>query len=222
MREIISFRLIAKIVCVFVFLALQIPLISPAAVIPSPDIIGAAQEGIRTLLKESGEQTLNQFGLSGRQEAAASSLGEGFQVFAVRADSLLKNLQDISTLAVPTSLWQFLVWKGGRAIALLTVDRMNDQWLAVSIGASGLANQLKRMREAWLAAEGYEFKLIKIYAAKSDFIEVSQGGKAIGLVPMISARMALGLPSQDLDPRDFHSSEEIIEKIKPVVGNAIR
>lgn len=80
----------------------------------------------------------------------------------------------------------------GQAKALLTVDMVDGHWKVVSIGAAGLADELLKVVRAWPDTSGCSLRLIRTYQAMSDFIVISKAGATIGIVPLVSARLALG------------------------------
>lgn len=157
--------------------------------------------------------------------ARASSLNWGklFQIFTIPSEELLsfpENSPDFSSLVVPTNVWQFLVLNNGQARAILTVDWMNNQWAAVAIGASGLAAQLGKIIEAYPPAQGYTDRFVRLFRAKSDFMEISQQGTVLGIIPFISARVAMRLDRQGFDVSDLRPFRETVLNMKLLVrGN---
>ena len=211
--------ILERLFIIFFILMIQPPPSFSSDEMPSQEIIGAAQEGIRTFLKVPRRQNLHKLGFLSQKAIDEAVLGEGFRIFTLPPDRLLSTdpPQDIDSLVLPTNMWQFLIVTEGKATALLTVDLVKNRWTAVSIGGSGLAAQLEILLETWPASAGYRYRLIKVYQAKSDLIEILQGGKIIGLVPFTSARIATGLEKRDFNPLDLHDPAEMIEKLRPIV-----
>jgi hypothetical protein len=187
--------------------------------IPYREIVSAAQQGIETFVRGPRVQNLHKFGFFNQRQIDEAALGEGFQVFTIPPDWLLsqESPKDMNALALPTNLWQFLIVTGGKSTSLLTVDLFNDRWTAVSIGASGLATELEILLNAWPLSAGYHYRLLRVYQAKSDFIEILQGGRTIGVVPFTSCRMAMNLENREFDPLDLHDPTEILTKLQPIV-----
>jgi hypothetical protein len=207
------------------FLVVVLPSALAANEIPSTEVVMAAREGLTTFLHEIKAQNLDRFGFYSQADTSSAQLGAAFQVFTIPPDKILNydpSSSDLSSMIVPTNLWQFLIVSQGNPRSLLTVDFFNDQWTAVSIGASGLAMQLKKITEAWPASAGYRCKLIKVYQAKSDLLEISLGDKVIGIVPLLSARMALGFEKEDLAPLGVQDSRNILINLKPIVEKSIQ
>ena len=202
--------------------AVQSPFTAHAGELPAAAIVNAAREGVLTYVREISADRVNQFGFSDQGEVEAAALGEGFRIFTVSPDALLRAAAgvDISSLAVPTAPWQFLIMTKGKAAALLTVDLVEGRWVPVSLGSAGLAGQLDQLRRSWPPSDGYEFRIIRIYQARSDFVEISQGGAVIGILPLTSARVALGL-ADDFNPRNLQDGKGIVDALRPVVQKSL-
>lgn len=188
--------------CIFVVL-FQLPLLSFAGDIPSKEIIDAAQKGIGIFVK----------GTDG------VSLGKVFHVYTIDPTDILSedSAQDILSYTTPTSQWQAMILKEGKAISLLTIDLINEKWLPVSFGASELANQLGGILEVWPASKDYDYRLIRIYQATSDILEVTQGRNLIGFIPLGTARRSIGLEQQKINTQNLRTSVEILKVIRPTV-----
>ena len=98
---------------------------------------------------------------------------------------------------------------------------MDGIWQAVSIGSSGLAEQLKDVLQAWPRTERYNYRLIRVYQATTDLMELSLGKKQLGFVPFSSARISLDLKDRGFDPLERFSGEELLESLRPTVRNAL-
>jgi hypothetical protein len=218
-----------KAVCVslilFLTLVFQV-LFSPSPKAAPPDEIAtAAKEGLNKFLKEIPPQNLQHMGFQIEKDNENTELGEGFQVYTIHPDKILKFEKGawlLKDLLTPTNLWEFIVVEGGKAQAVLTVDLMGNKWIAVAIGASGLATQLKNFTDAWPNSSGYQYKFIRIYQALADFLEVSQGENIIGVIPLTSARAALALPQMDFNPLELLNFEDILMGLKPIVRENLK
>ena len=118
--------------------------------------------------------------------------------------------QDFQPLATPTDQWEILVVAGKKANALLTVDFVDGKWMPVGIGAPGLAKKLGNILEAWPASSGYQYRLICLYQISEKFIELSQGGKMIGLIPLVSSNATMGEPQKEFDPANIRDAKEVL------------
>ena len=206
------------------FLMIQPSLLFSSDQAPPPAVANAAEQGVRIFVKDPQARNLNLYGLSDKEQADKAVLGQGFQVFSIPPDLLFsrESSQDTDVPAVSTNTWQFLIVTGGKAASLLTVNFFNGQWTPVSIGASGLAVEVAALLEAWPSSAGYRCKLIKVYQAKSDFMEILQGERSLGIVPFTSCRIAMGLEDRDFNPSDLRDSREILSKLRPVVKTNVQ
>jgi hypothetical protein len=218
------FTLFKALFIVLLLLVVQPPLLFSSDEAPPAAVAAAAEQGVRIFVKDPEVQNLHLFGLSGKEQIDKAALGQGFQVFSIPPDRLINQdaSQNIDTLAASTNTWQFLIVTGGKAASLLTVNFFNGQWTPVSIGASGLATEVAALLKTWPSSAGYRCKLIKVYQAKSDFMEIFQGEKSLGVVPFTSGRIAMGLEERDFNPSDLRDSREILSKLLPVVKTNVQ
>lgn len=210
---------IGPTICLIVF-ALSLTGLCIAGSSPPDDVKRAAVDGLKAFVKDGRMGKLRQLGFDTQADIDYSALGKGFQIFTIPPDRLLNGSapQDIQTLAIPTNQWQFQIVTGDKAKALLTVDIVNGVWTTVSIGSSGLAQQLAGFLASWPPASGYDFRLIRVYQAKSDFIELSKGGKVLGIVPLTSLLAATsGGSATAYDPRSLRDPNEVLSNLRPVV-----
>ena len=210
---------------VAILLLVILPSIVAADETPSPEVSLAATLGLRTFMGKIGSQNSLGFGFVSQTDITEAQLGPSFQIFTIPPDDILNydpSISDLSSMIIPTNQWQFLIISQGSPRSLLTVDFFNDEWTAVSIGASGLASQLSKITEVWPASAGYRWRLIKVYQAKSDLVEISSGDKVIGIVPLLSGRVALGFEKQDFDPLDLQVSKNILLNLKPIVEKSLQ
>jgi hypothetical protein len=184
------------------------------------DIKNAAKEGIATFFKDSRSINLHRLGFESQTDIDNAELGDGFQIFTILPARLLNESasQELQHLVTPTKQWQFLILAGGKANALLTVDLVGGKWTPVSMGSSGLARELSAFLAAWPAASGYQYRLIRVYQAKSDFIELSRGGRILGIIALTAALTASkGGAMEAFDPRDLRDPKEVLSDLRPVV-----
>jgi hypothetical protein len=94
---------------------------------------------------------------------------------------------------------------------------MNNTWTPVSIGAAGLAKELQAVIEAWPVSSGYSYRLIRVYQAKAEFIELSHSDKVIGIVSLGSLNAAIGARKKVFDPADIRDPIDILSALRPAV-----
>jgi hypothetical protein len=206
---------------------LCLPLAAYAMEIPTPDILNAAEQGLKPYIAAIPSNSLPHFGFEEKSQADTAVLGQAFHVYTAPPSAILDDkANDLSAAAVPTAMWDFLILSGGKSAALLTVDKMGSKYEAVSIGGSGTAGQLSVLTEAYPVSEGYEYRVIRVFQASAEFVEVSQNGRSIGIVPLSSARVAMGL-SSEFAPGEIFTPEAAAKMIKPAVranigGDAVK
>jgi len=189
------------------------------AAVPA-DVQAAAQTGLKTFLGVDAGKGLDRLGLRTAADVASATIGDGFQVHLVDPDRLLGTADsDFDHVATPITQWQFLVVTGKGAAAMLTVDRVNGQWTAVSLGASGLASQIQSLMARWPRAE-YRLRLFRSHQAASDVMEVARAGKVLGAVPFQSGRVGLGAAG-GFDPNDLWTVDRVVTRMRPVVRGAL-
>jgi hypothetical protein len=191
---------------------------------PPREILNAAQEGIDSFLKKIELPALYDVGFKSQEDVDNAAIGDGFQIFTIPPERLLNEdvEPDLSILVIPMDMWQFLVRIPTRIVSLITIDRMKGNWKPVSIGSAGLAEQLGIFLEAWPQTQGYSYRLIRVYQAKSDYMEVFSGETSLGLVPLTSARVAMELEDRAFNPADLHDPEEVMKMLRPIVSENIR
>jgi hypothetical protein len=179
----------------------------------------AADDGVHIFLKDQRLKGLQNLGFRSRSEKDNAYAGEGFQVFTILPDRLLNSpvRPDIAALVTPTNQWQFLINADGGSKALLTVDIMNNVWTPVSIGSAGLAAEISLFLERWPAASGYTYRLVRIYQAKAEFMELSREGRLLGVVPLGSFNALTGRKNKPFDPADIRAPKDLLEKARPAV-----
>lgn len=212
-----------SVILISFILLFKLPFVFSADEEPPIGVFNAALEGMKTFLKDYHAQKLNQIGFANQNEVNDAILSKGFRVFTLHPDSLknLNVLQDLSSIATPTNLWQFIILTHRKAASLLTVDNVNNKWTAVSIGSFELSKQLNKFIETWPASKGYQYRLIRVYQATSDFMELLYANKVIGIIPLTSGRIAMNLEKQEFDPFDLHTSSDILVNIRPIVKKNI-
>lgn len=174
-----------------------------------PEVFQAAQEGVGN----------SSFGLSTQASLGNPTVNHGFQVYTASPLKLLRSTS-LSSVLAPTGLWRFVVEKEGQPVSLITVAEIEGQWKAVSIGGAQLAMEVKKVMERWPANQGYNHRFIRIYQARTDFIEISSNGRAIGFVPLTASRMAFGM-SGAFDPASLLHGREIMPRLQKAAVETI-
>lgn len=115
-----------------------------------------------------------------------ATVGSGFEVYTIDPKDLLLR-GDLPSLARPTGEWRFVISLHGKPIGLATVQQVNGRYETVAYGAAVLAKDV----DAAMAAHGNStrsnLRFIRVYQARSDFLEVDHAKFA----PLHSARESL-------------------------------
>lgn len=207
----------------FTLFLLILPVSSMSGETAPQEVVQAATDGLGSFLKAIPMSDLSHYGFSPNEDLTQATLGKPFRVYTISPDKILsyETQMELSSIVSPTSLWFFPVLCRGEVRTILTVDRMGEKWQAVAIGSSGLAGQLKSVKDKWPESEGYEHKFVRIYQAMSDLVILSKEG-AFEVIPLESARIALNLGKVGEGVYEVHSTSDIIRKLIPVVRQNIQ
>ena len=157
------------------------------------------------------------------QELSQARIGQGFQVHTVPPRELVAGRADLAAMARPTDSWRFIVQVADRPVGLVTVQKTEGRWQAVSFGGAGLARELEALKQAHGNADGSNLRFIRIYQAQSDLLEVVSGqdGRA-RYATLQSARDALlrhGLAKGSVDANaGLVEAPQLLEPLRAAVG----
>jgi len=185
---------------------------------------------VETPARSSADAALRQFAAQFRSEAgslpagfplqvgdvaglADASLGYGFQVYDVDANSLAAG-SSLSAAARATGSWRFAVMREGRPIGLVTLVQEGGQWQAVSFGGAGLVQEMDAVVQA--QATGAQLRYLRVPQATADFVEVRSGAKAARFAPLRAAREALLLKARGGD--GLLSEAELLPELRDAVA----
>ncbi len=175
MKKIQQFLL--SLVCIFC-LIISIPLSTayPADETPPSEAVTAAESGLVQFLKELPDSERGNFGFLPEDRLSDARVGTPFQLYTITPEKLLNAPADTSvdTLISPTGRWFFPVILEGTPRAILTVERMDGNWEAVTLGMTPLAGEMEKIKRQWPKSEGYTPKLVAIYQAASYFFTVPE------------------------------------------------
>ncbi len=190
----------------------------PAIEAPSQAVINAAEKGMTEFLS-------NPAVIGSKKSPIASftgptkpdmTLGAGVRIYTI-APTFDADTASLDSLAVPTGHWRFMLLAGNQPAAMLTVAETNGEWHAVSIGGAGIARELYQVINRWPAGEGYNYRFIRIFQARSDFIEISRNGNVSGFVPLTSSRISFKMAGP-FDPAVMMRNSEIFPQLKDIMS----
>ena len=117
----------------------------------------------------------------------------GFPVYTVDPVDLVAGRSAMQGLMKPGAQWRFVITLHGKPIGMATVERNNGRYETVAYGASVLSKDLDAVAGYHGNADKSNLRLVRIYQARADFIEVTgQDGRA-RFAPLHSARESLML-----------------------------
>lgn len=184
----------------------------------APDeAIRAAQEGLSVFMNRQALPEDVPMTVTGNDSVL--QLKQGFQMHTVPPRRLLQ-CKELHREVVPTGLWRFVVVKEGQPVSLLTTAMVDGKWTAVSMGGAVLAKEIGKVMERWPAEKGYTYRFLRIFQAKSDFVEISKNGKPVGMVPMTAARVALGIRGE-FDPGAIMPAAEMMKDLRESVSSGL-
>jgi len=184
----------------FIFV-LYAPYYAIASGIPYEEIEKAANDEIKLHLNGARIEDLRFLGFENQTEIDHAELGEGYQIFTIPPDKLLdeSKSQDYLSMVTPTGEWEFPVLAGGKGKVLLKVAFRDGKWKNIRMGGSGFASLMVIFQTFFPASSGYHYRFISEYPFGRSFIELSQGFKLLGIIPINS----IALNEQEITKENF-------------------
>jgi len=163
-------RIIKKIQ-LFLFLLAMVN-ICVGNTVPS-EVVDAANKGLPGFLQTITSKKAN-YGFKSSDQNFV--LAEPFELHMItpKALSCFKPGDTVSKIVSKTGIWLFPVLVNGEYRSILTVDKMNNSWKAVSLGRAPLARKLQLIRQTWPISKGYHPQLIVVYQATKYFFHVPE------------------------------------------------
>lgn len=157
----------------------------------------AAERGLADYVqrkqRHAGPSRAKALATDGADEIAHARIAGGFEVHTIAPDDMLSGRGELRQMARPSGVWRFFAKIDGRPIGLVTVQRMDGRWQAVSFGAAGLAQELSPLMERHGKAGPAHLRFIRVHQAQTDLLEVtSPADMQARYAPLASARHALG------------------------------
>ncbi|GJJ03531.1 hypothetical protein RugamoR64_40690 [Duganella rhizosphaerae] len=151
------------------------------------------------------------------QDLKDARIAYGFPVYTVAPADLLAGRSELRTLAKPTGIWRFVITLADQPIGLATVEQVNGKWETVAYGAAVMAKDLDAAMSAYANAERSNVRVLRIYQAQSDLLEVHGGqGGAARYAPLHSARQSLLLQRKGTGDGLLDASE-LLEPLRAAV-----
>jgi|GEM_PF-2445363 len=192
---------------------------------PSDDVKKASREGIKVHLKgRKYDKGFQDLGFKSQADIDNAEPGDGFQIFTIPTDKLLdeSTTQDFQALVTPTNQWEFFVVANGKAKSFLRVVFVDGKWMPSGIGSSRLAEEMSGFLATWPASSGYQYRYVRVYPVAADFIELSQRGKIVGIIPLTYLWVETkGRTAGEFSPNDLRDPKEILLLLRPAAKQSI-
>lgn len=142
----------------------------------NPYIWEAAEAGLNIYLQKIPTDMLAKYGFNSTSELKKAKLGKPINLLLVKSESseLLNEENKDDSLFINTTLWYFPVKVNGKTASFLIVDKVNENWKAVSLGHASLAEEVANISSAWSEKEGYTYQLAVNYQAKEFYFSIPQ------------------------------------------------
>ena len=127
------------------------------------------------------------------QELSGARISYGFPVYTIDPPDLLAGRGTMRAMAKPVNEWRFVIAVNGRAIGLATVEKNNGKFETVAYGAAVLAKDLDAAASFHGNADKSNLRFLRIYQARSDFLEVASEDGRGRFAPLHSARESLAM-----------------------------
>ena len=189
------------ILLLVLFIALQVG----AQDVPQ-EVVQAADEGLPVFLSLITPSQMEDFGFSENDNLDDAVLGRPFQQYLIyNADVIhYKDGDTIYDVLTEPIMWHFPVMIGDESKCLLGVDKIDDNWEAVSIGAALLAQRVDLARRVWPILEGYDPLFSVSLAISTYFFSIPQVDEynltQLNYWPQIESEDELTQLYQDLRP----------------------
>jgi hypothetical protein len=152
------------------------------------------------------------------QDLKAASISYGFPVYTIDPPDLLAGRGNMRSMAKPVNQWRFVIALNGRAIGLATVEKNNGRYETVAYGAAILAKDLDAAASQHGNADKSNLRFLRIYQARSDFLEVDSLDGRGRFAPLHSARESLSLRKQSgAKGSDLLDETELVQPLRSAV-----
>jgi hypothetical protein len=154
------------------------------------------------------------------QDLKDAVIGYGFPVHTVDPKDIVAGRTDLQAMARPTGQWRFIITVRGKPVGLATVEQVNGRFETVSYGGAVLAKDVDALTAHHGNANRSNLRFVRIYQARSDFLEVSEGGRT-RYAPLHSARESLLLQARALKAGQADTSlmdaAEVLQPLRAAV-----
>ena len=129
--------------------------------------------------------------ISDLQDLKDAVVNYGFTLYTIDPSELLAGRSSMQRMAKPNEQWRFVITLHERPIGMATVERHNGRMETVAYGASVLAKDVDALARFHGNADKSNLRMVRIYQARSDLLEVVSVDGQARFAPLHSARESL-------------------------------
>jgi hypothetical protein len=136
------------------------------------------------------------------QDLKNATIGYGFAVHTIDPPELLAGRGTMQAMARQVNQYRFVIMLNERAIGMATVEKNNGRYETVAYGGAVLAKDLDAVAAVHGNADKTNLRLMRIYQARSDLLEVVGTDGRARFAPLHSARESLLLAQRNKQGKD--------------------
>ena len=128
-----------------------------------------AREGLKTFWDKIPPEKINEYGFDITDSINNVHIEEPLNLYQITPTAIENYNQgdSIKSLLSLTDLWYFPLSVDNIIKSILVVDKVGNEFKAVSLGYARLAKAIDALKFKWRSSTGYRFKLVVVYQAKS-------------------------------------------------------
>lgn len=187
-----------------------------AADAPSPDVVKAVREGMKSFSVSDDADLPRAYGFVSKSEAKNATLAEGFEIFTIPVEKILEPslAPDLDPLVTSIDTWMFLIRSGGKAKTLVTVSLRKGKWEPVEWGPAEFAKELDdEFLAAWPPSR-YTYRYVKIPPLGITFFQVYSKDKYLGIVAGPALAALTGGKYLEYNPRKLIGSQDTLAALR--------
>lgn len=147
-------------------------------------------------------------------------IGWGFEVYEPHPISLEAGLT-LEAAANPVGSWRYAVILQGHPIFLMTLAPTAEGWQMVSMGGTGLGEEIGALLPRFEGQTGTKLRFIRVPQAMADFIEVKEGDQPARYLPLRAARMSLQIEQPEGIQAEPLEASAILPHLRQAVARAL-
>jgi hypothetical protein len=152
------------------------------------------------------------------RELKNATVDYGFAVHTIDPPELLAGRGTMQSMAKPINQWRFVITLNKRPVGLATVEKNNGRFETVAYGGAVLSKDIDAMASAHGNADKSNLRMVRIFQARSDLLEVTGQDGTARFAPLHSARESLSLAQRNKDGKNGLMDEaEFMQPLRSAV-----